>query len=183
MKYKLEVAVYKPWDACEAYDLGANRIQLNARGSRRVGGLTPSLPDVAKACNWVKIPVRVVIRPRGGHTAEDFVYTEAEFARMRTSIRIIAVSGLLDERRGDGFVFGVLEKSDGGYRLDVERNRLLIDDAYDYPCVCLTAPWTTPWLHRVGKGCGLMRWRGSSGAGLMVYLPEAGPETPWPMRA
>ena len=49
----------------------------------------------------VKIPVRVMIRPRAG----DFHYSDQEMDVMRTDIRILKENG------ADGFVLGLLHRS------------------------------------------------------------------------
>ncbi|KAI1100275.1 copper homeostasis CutC domain-containing protein [Jackrogersella minutella] len=54
-----------------------------------------------------------MIRPRGPLSetqARDFVYSDKEFEHMEADIRKFKESGLLNERRGDGFVFGILKE-------------------------------------------------------------------------
>jgi copper homeostasis protein len=60
--------------------LGADRLELCAR--LELGGTTPDWQLVAAVLEAVNIPVKVMIRPRGG----DFVYTGAEVAQMKASI-------------------------------------------------------------------------------------------------
>ncbi|EJT76193.1 CutC family protein [Gaeumannomyces tritici R3-111a-1] len=177
-KRKLEIPVFSPSAASEAANLGAHRIELNAAGSYPAGGLTPSLAELSDLLHQLqqpsqsaatatsdgaalpppspRIPVRVMIRPRGAPppppptaTADqppppDFIYTDAELAAMRDAIRAFVASGLLDASRGDGFVLGVLRRrrrddddDDGGGRLavDVPRNSDLVALARPFPCV------------------------------------------------
>jgi len=60
--------------------LGADRLELCARLD--LGGTTPDWQLVKQVLEAVQIPVKVMIRPRGG----DFVYTEREAAQMKESI-------------------------------------------------------------------------------------------------
>lgn len=60
--------------------LGADRLELCARLD--VGGTTPDVQLVKAVLKQVRIPVKVMIRPRGGN----FVYTETEVAQMKASI-------------------------------------------------------------------------------------------------
>ncbi|KAI8958654.1 hypothetical protein F5Y11DRAFT_335594 [Daldinia sp. FL1419] len=95
-----------------AIKLGASRIELNASGSYPDGGLTPSLEDLEHV-SPANVPLRVMIRPRGppsGPQARDFIYSHEEFEQMEASIQRFKGSGLLNEERGDGFVFGILEE-------------------------------------------------------------------------
>lgn len=66
-----------------AQEAGADRVELCA--SLVEGGLTPSLATVRAAVKAARIPVHVIVRPRGG----DFLYSEAEFATMLEDIRIL----------------------------------------------------------------------------------------------
>lgn len=63
-----------------AESLGADRLELCARLD--LGGTTPDWQLVKEVLKQVQIPVKVMIRPRGGN----FIYTEAEVAQMRASI-------------------------------------------------------------------------------------------------
>jgi copper homeostasis protein len=60
--------------------LGADRLELCARLD--LGGTTPDWKLVKEVLKQVQIPVKVMIRPRGGN----FVYTETEVAQMKASI-------------------------------------------------------------------------------------------------
>ncbi len=66
---------------------GADRVELCA--SLLEGGLTPSLGAVREAVGRLRIPVHVIIRPRGG----DFRYSDAEFATMLHDVALIRAEG------------------------------------------------------------------------------------------
>jgi copper homeostasis protein len=95
-------------DAIEAEKGGADRVELCS--ALFLGGLTPSLGTILEAKRRVKIPVMVMVRPRGG----GFSYSEAEMATMERDAEAAVGNG------ADGVVFGILQ-SDG--RVDVARCR------------------------------------------------------------
>ncbi|KAI1446918.1 hypothetical protein F5Y02DRAFT_48715 [Annulohypoxylon stygium] len=108
----LEIPVFGAAAALKAVELGASRIELNAKGSYPDGGLTPSLDDL-KHVAQLSIPVRIMIRPRGPlpeKDTRDFIYSDDEFKQMEADIQRFKESGLLSEERGDGFVFGILKE-------------------------------------------------------------------------
>lgn len=72
----LEVSIEGVDGLLVAQDNGADRVELCA--SVLEGGITPSLGIVREALRRARIPVFVIVRPRGG----DFLYSEAEFASM-----------------------------------------------------------------------------------------------------
>ena len=76
------------------------------------GGLTPSLGTVRAAVARLRIPVHVIVRPRGG----DFLYSPAEFATMLDDVAAIRAAGAA------GVVIGCL-RPDG--TVDVERTAAL----------------------------------------------------------
>ena len=91
-----------------ANEAGAHRVELCS--ALLEGGLTPSYgmaEQVVKRSDQVE--VQVMIRPRGG----DFLYTDEEFATMRSDIRALKPLPL------SGFVFGMLDE-DG----DIDGERL-----------------------------------------------------------
>lgn len=91
-----------------AQHAGATRIELCAALSE--GGLTPPFSLMHQVCDTVKIPVHVMIRPRGG----DFLYTGEEFELMKADIAHARKAGAA------GVVFGIL-RSDGS----IDRDRCL----------------------------------------------------------
>ncbi|KAJ0288884.1 hypothetical protein COL940_001878 [Colletotrichum noveboracense] len=134
MPINLEIPVFSPSSALHAQAIGAQRIELNAKGSYPVGGTTPSLADLEGITKWLMVPVRVMIRPRDKPAdGSDFIYTEDELAEMVRDIETFR--GVLRKDRGDGFVFGVLKASADGeaVAIDVERNRRLVEAAGGLP--------------------------------------------------
>lgn len=91
---------------------GADRIELCA--SLDIGGVTPPKELAAATIRSLRIPVHVLIRPRGG----DFVYSTAEFEEIRRQIERVKEAGAA------GAVLGVLQ-ADG--RVDVARSRELVE--------------------------------------------------------
>lgn len=131
----LEIPVFSPASALQAQDLGARRIELNAQGSYRDGGLTPSKEDLEKVSSSVRLPNRVMIRPRGPpEEGMDFIYSDAEFEAMEASVKEFRESGYLKESRKDGFVFGVLRPGPDGADVDIERNKALVQAAGGLGC-------------------------------------------------
>ena len=97
-------------DAIEAERGGADRVELCS--ALFLGGLTPSIGTIQEAKARLKIPVMVMVRPRGG----GFCYTAAEFASMERDVEAAVAAG------ADGIVFGILS-SDG--KIDVDRCKKL----------------------------------------------------------
>ncbi len=93
---------------------GASRVELCAELA--IGGVTPSLELLAATLKAIRIPVRVLIRPRGG----DFVYSAEEFECMLGQVDAVKSAGAA------GVVVGVL-RADGS--VDVERSRALVERA------------------------------------------------------
>ncbi|KAL2875292.1 hypothetical protein SGCOL_009455 [Colletotrichum sp. CLE4] len=135
MPIHLEIPVFSPSAALHAQAIGAQRIELNARGSYPVGGTTPALADLEGVNNWLMVPVRIMIRPRGKRLDEDvdFVYSQDEVEGMVRDVE--RFRGVLRRERGDGFVFGVLERRKSeGVVVDVERNQRLVEAADGLAC-------------------------------------------------
>lgn len=135
----LELAVFSPDDALRAQSLGASRIEFNAPGSYPAGGLTPPVASLVALSPQLRIPLRVMVRPRGpppNAASPDFLYTPAELALMRAAISDIKASGALKVTRGDGFVFGILhQEADGKLAIDEDACRELVELARPVPCV------------------------------------------------
>ncbi|OBT51007.1 hypothetical protein VE04_08163 [Pseudogymnoascus sp. 24MN13] len=122
MKKYLEIACFNAPSALIAASAGADRIELCA--DRSVGGTTPLLADLEAITAEVKIPVMVMIRPRGG----DFIYSDEEFRQMKEDVERFRGAG------ADGFVFGILKEEGGKMVVDGERNGELVDLARPLPC-------------------------------------------------
>jgi copper homeostasis protein len=75
---------------------GANRLELCGRLD--LGGITPDFELVKSVMNAVKIPMKVMIRNRGGN----FTYSEEEFQIMKKQMAELKTLGVF------GFVFGFL---------------------------------------------------------------------------
>ena len=120
MPVLIEVCCGSVEDALEAEAGGADRVELNS--SLFFGGLTPSIGAVIEAKRRLRIPVMVMIRPRGG----GFCYTETELAVMERDIEAAL------ERGADGVVFGALT-AEGG--LDSRANARLLARAGRFPVV------------------------------------------------
>ena len=109
-----EACVERLDEAILAEKNGANRIELCSRLD--LDGLTPHRNMIKDVINSVKIPVKVMIRPRGGN----FVYHDQELDVMKDDIlycKRVNVSGI---------VFGVLKEDK---TVDLIATRLLSDIA------------------------------------------------------
>src|SRR3954470_1041455 len=94
--------------AVRAEQGGAGRIELCDRLD--VGGTTPPARLIRDVVRAVKIPVFVIVRPRGG----DFVHSRAEIAQKKDHARMAADAG------ASGIVLGVLRPDDS---IDVDATR------------------------------------------------------------
>lgn len=110
----LEVCVDSYASAMAAIAGGADRIELCS--ALAVGGLTPSPALLRQIREVSSIPVRCLMRTRGG----DFLYTREEIRQMAMEIE------LLKEAGSDGFVIGCLT-ADGD--LDKEAMKPLLEAA------------------------------------------------------
>ncbi|EPE09629.1 copper homeostasis protein [Ophiostoma piceae UAMH 11346] len=133
-----EIPVFSAAAAKAAVDNGATRLEINRAGSYVDGGLTPTLAEVKEVIDALgksSVPLRVMVRPRGPPAdSADFVYSDAEFQQMQADLQAFVASGLLSPERGDGFVFGILEKAET-LQIDRQRNRQLVQAAGGYACV------------------------------------------------
>lgn len=92
----LEVCVDSFASAMAAISGGADRLELCS--ALAVGGLTPSAALLQQIRQVSSIPVRCLMRPRGG----DFLYTPEEIQQMSMEIAQLRLAG------ADGFVIGCL---------------------------------------------------------------------------
>ena len=100
-------------EAVRAEKLGANRIEFCDNLSE--AGTTPSFGNIKKAINSLKIPVMVIIRPRGGN----FEYSEEEVEIMIEDIKICKELGAY------GVVIGALK----GDKIDLNTTKRLVEEA------------------------------------------------------
>ena len=105
-----EVCVDSLEEALKAEKNGANRIELCGRLD--LDGLTPSRDLISNAFSILKIPIRVMIRPK--HPS--FEYSEDEINTMIDDIKFCKKIGV------DGVVFGCLNKN-SDFQMD-QINRL-----------------------------------------------------------
>ena len=110
----LEVCVDSYASAMAAIAGGADRLELCS--ALAVGGLTPSPVLLRQIREVSSIPVRCLMRTRGG----DFLYTPEEILQMAMEIRMLKETG------ADGFVIGCLD-ADGN--LDKEAMKPLLEAA------------------------------------------------------
>ena len=80
MSILLEACIGTQAAAQKAELAGAHQLELCDRLD--VGGTTPARTLIDAVCSTVAIPVKVIIRPRGG----DFVYSAAEVQAMKASL-------------------------------------------------------------------------------------------------
>lgn len=93
---------------------GTDRVEPCAGLSE--GGLTPSLGTVRGALAVARVPVHVIVRPRGG----DFLYSDSEFASVLDDVRLFREVGV------QGVVIGCLTPD---AQVDVPRTQALIEQA------------------------------------------------------
>jgi copper homeostasis protein len=114
----VEAAVDTLRSALSAERAGAGRIELCVGLSD--GGITPSHGLISSVVTRARIPVFVLIRPRGG----SFVYSDDEMEIMRSDI------ALAHALRARGIVTGALRADN---RVDVEKTRVLVEAAAGLP--------------------------------------------------
>ncbi len=100
-------------EAVRAEALGANRVELCDNLSE--DGTTPSFGNIKKVVNSLKIPVMVIIRPRGGN----FEYSEDEVEIMIEDIKTCKELGAY------GVVIGALK----GDKIDLNTTKKLVEAA------------------------------------------------------
>lgn len=107
----LEICCYSLLSAINAELAGADRIELCA--GVHEGGTTPSAACIQQAIKLLKIPVYVIVRPRGA----DFCYSDIEFECMLADIKYCKEMGV------SGIVSGVLLPNGA---LDYARTKQLV---------------------------------------------------------
>jgi copper homeostasis protein len=110
----LEACVETLEEALKAESMGASRIELC--DDLNVGGITPSYALLDYVMKQLKIPIMVMIRPRGGN----FVYDSSELKLMKQSIDVCKSLGVM------GVVFGILDNQD---LIDAENTKMLAEYA------------------------------------------------------
>jgi len=111
----LEACVENIREARKAETLGADRIELC--DNLIVGGTTPSAGTIQVAKELLKIPIMVLIRPRGGN----FVYSTEEVEVMKYDIELCKKIGV------QGVVLGVLKENNS---IDIELTKILVKIAH-----------------------------------------------------
>jgi copper homeostasis protein len=114
----LEIAIDTVEAAAAAERGGADRLELC--GDLSVGGVTPDAEALRAVRGQIRIPIFVMIRPRGGA----LIYSAAEFEEMKASIANAKVFG------ADGLVLGILK---AGNSVDIERTSELVSLAKPLP--------------------------------------------------
>jgi len=114
MKITFEACVDSVESSLNAQHGGADRIELCA--DLLEGGITPSYAMLKLVLEKLKIPVNVLVRPRGG----DFLYTDYEFEVMKRDVEFCKQSGV------NGVVIGIL--NDDG-TIDKTRTQELMEAA------------------------------------------------------
>ncbi|MCX6228216.1 MAG: copper homeostasis protein CutC [Bacteroidia bacterium] len=111
MNRTIEVCVETFQEAEAAVKAGAMRIELCA--DLFCGGTTPSFEIADRIIKELKVPIMVMIRPRGG----DFCYTQEEFELMCDELN------RCHQYKIDGVVFGILNPDE---TIDIERTKKLV---------------------------------------------------------
>ena len=110
MQILIEACIASVQDAIEGELGGANRLELNT--ALELDGLTPSLGVFQQIREQTRLPIIVMIRPRGNN----FVYTNEEFRVMQANVDLFLQAG------ANGFAFGILTKN---HHIDLPRTRQL----------------------------------------------------------
>lgn len=143
MAMLLEVCVDSLASARAAIAGGADRLELCS--ALTVGGLTP-YPELLRQIRAESaIPVRCLMRPRGG----DFLYSEDEIAMMAAQITALRQNG------ADGFVIGCLD-ADG--RLDTDAMQPLLAAAHGCGLTlhrCIDVSRDPLQTYRAAAACGI----------------------------
>lgn len=117
MKKIVEICCGSYEDAWNAYQGGANRVELNS--ALHLGGLTPSLASLILTKQKTDLKVITMIRPRGA----GFHYTDKEFEVMKADARIMM------ENQADGIAFGCLDEEGN---VNIPQTKEIIDIVKEY---------------------------------------------------
>lgn len=93
-----------------AEQLGADQLELCARLD--LGGISPSYTLIKSVLDHVNIPVKIMLRPRGG----SFIYTDKEILLMQKEVELHSTLAI------DGFVFGCLNKE---HQPDIKQTKMI----------------------------------------------------------
>jgi copper homeostasis protein len=118
MNPKIEICLESATSVLRAEQGGADRVELCS--DLFEGGLTPSVGTFRVARRLSRLPLNVMIRPRGG----DFCYSDDEFAVMLEDVKVFKAEG------ADAIVFGILTP-DGD--IDMVRSAEIIKAASPLP--------------------------------------------------
>ena len=110
---RIEICTNGYQSVINAQENGAHCAELCE--SLEVGGVTPSYGTLKKVAADMKIPVRVLIRPRSGN----YIYNEAELEMMCLDIQLVKQLGY------EGVVIGALNENGD---LDVEKIKIMMKD-------------------------------------------------------
>ena len=124
-----EACVENLSEAIKAEKQGADRIELCA--NLDVGGTTPSFELIQEVKANLSIPIRVMIRPRGG----DFCYSDSEVESMKLQIEECKKLNV------EALVFGI---SNADRTLNIKRIKELANKAYPLKVVIHKAIDETP---------------------------------------
>lgn len=94
MHLLLEACVDSAQSAKHAEEYGAHRLELC--GELHLDGTTPGVELIQEVLNTVQIPVKVMVRPRGG----DFVYSDDAFQEMLDAISSCKALGISEIATG-----------------------------------------------------------------------------------
>lgn len=117
MERIVEICCGSYYDALQAFEGGAKRIELNS--SLYMGGLTPSLASLKLTKSHTNLKVICMVRPRGA----GFYYNEEDYETMLEDCQILMENG------ADGIAFGFLKEDSS---IDEERTKKMIDIIKSY---------------------------------------------------
>lgn len=117
MARMIEICCGSYYDALQAYQGGAKRIELNS--GLHLGGLTPSLGSLKLTKKNTNLKVICMVRTRGA----GFHYLPEDFATMLEDCRTLMMNG------ADGIAFGCLDEHGN---IDIEQTKAMIAIIKEY---------------------------------------------------